>query len=94
MENGKEQAQATGKADRRMEPARDTSPVARTERVRAICPLVLFGSSVAERAEQTRVSERTFYTKTSHFEEEGIESLFASTLQSGASYLCYSPNEP
>ena len=43
-----------------------------------IRPLVLFGSSVAERAEETGTAERTLYRKANRFETEGIESLFAS----------------
>ena len=43
-----------------------------------IRPLVLFGSSAAERAEQTGTAERTLYRKAGRFETEGMESLFAS----------------
>jgi putative transposase len=43
-----------------------------------IRPLVLFGSSVAERAEETGTAERTLYRKAGRFETEGMESLFAS----------------
>lgn len=39
--------------------------------------MVLFGNSVAERVEETDVSERTLYRNTSCFEEEGKESLSA-----------------
>lgn len=45
-------------------------------RYEEIRPLVLFGSSVAERAGQTGTSERTLYRRTDHFEQEGMESLF------------------
>jgi transposase len=38
---------------------------------------VLFGSSVAERAEQTGVSERTLRRRMESFEAEGMEGLFA-----------------
>lgn len=48
------------------------------ESYEVIRPLVLFGSPVAERAEQTGVSERTLYRSTSRFEDEGMESLFDS----------------
>jgi hypothetical protein len=48
------------------------------ENYEAIRPLVLFSSSVAERAEQTGTSERTLYRRVDRFEEEGIESLFDS----------------
>ena len=41
-----------------------------------IRPLVLFGASVAERAEETGTSERTLYRKSGRFGEEGMESLF------------------
>ena len=41
-------------------------------------PLVLFGDPVAERAEETRVAERTLYRRVSRFEAEGMESLFDS----------------
>ncbi len=43
-----------------------------------IRPLVLFGSSVAERAEETGASERTLYRRVGCFEAEGMESLFSS----------------
>ena len=39
---------------------------------------VLFGGSVAERAEQTGVSERTLRRRMESFEAEGMEGLFAS----------------
>ncbi|MDP9439080.1 MAG: helix-turn-helix domain-containing protein [Actinomycetota bacterium] len=42
-----------------------------------IRPLVLFGMPVAERAEQTGSSERTLYRRVSHFEDEGMDALFA-----------------
>ncbi|MCA1837519.1 MAG: helix-turn-helix domain-containing protein, partial [Actinobacteria bacterium] len=42
----------------------------------AIRPLVLFGESVGERAEQTGLSERTLYRRVNRFEAEGMESLF------------------
>jgi transposase len=38
---------------------------------------VLFGASVAERAEQTGVSERTLRRRIERFEAEGMEGLFA-----------------
>lgn len=38
---------------------------------------VLFGSSVAERAEETGVSERTLRRRMERFEREGMDSLFA-----------------
>ncbi len=41
-------------------------------------PLVLFGQSVAERAEQTGASSRTLYRRIDRFEQEGMESLFDS----------------
>jgi hypothetical protein len=47
------------------------------ESYEAIRPLVLFGEPVAERAEQTGVSERTLYRRVEGFEHEGMESLFA-----------------
>lgn len=40
-------------------------------------PLVLFGSPVAERAEETGSSCRTLYRRVSRFEAEGMDSLFA-----------------
>ena len=48
-----------------------------------IRPLVLFGSSVAERAEETGTAERTLYRKAGRFEAEGMESLFASQADRG-----------
>ena len=45
------------------------------ERIRS---LVLFGGSVAARARQTGVSERTLYRRVAGFEEDGMESLFGS----------------
>jgi putative transposase len=45
-------------------------------RYEEIRPLVLFGSSVAERAKETATSERTLYRRVDRFEEEGMESLF------------------
>jgi len=45
-------------------------------RYEEIRPLVLFGSSVAERARETGSSERTLYRRVDRFEIEGIESLF------------------
>lgn len=48
------------------------------ENYEVIRPLVLFGSPASERAEQTGVSERTLYRRTSRFEDEGMESLFDS----------------
>ena len=41
-----------------------------------IRPLVLFGESVAERSDETGVSERTLYRRVEGFEHEGIDSLF------------------
>lgn len=43
-----------------------------------IRPLVLFGMPVFGRAEQTGTSERTLYRRISRFEDEGMDSLFAS----------------
>lgn len=40
-------------------------------------PLVLFGSSVAERARETGTPERTMYRRVERFEEDGMMSLFA-----------------
>jgi transposase len=45
-------------------------------RYEEIRPLVLFGSSVAERASETNTSERTLYRRTDRFGAEGMESLF------------------
>jgi len=45
-------------------------------RYELIRPIVLFGSSVAERARDTDTSERTLYRKADRFDEEGMESLF------------------
>jgi hypothetical protein len=42
-----------------------------------IRPLTLFGSSVAERAPETGIAERTLYRRVGRFEEKGMESLFA-----------------
>jgi putative transposase len=42
-----------------------------------IRPLTLFGSSVAERAGETGIAERTLYRRVGRFEAEGMESLFA-----------------
>ena len=39
-------------------------------------PLVLFGSSVPDRAEETSSSERTLYRKVARFDREGMDSLF------------------
>ncbi len=47
-------------------------------RYEEIRPLVLFGSPVAERAEQTGASERTLYRRMDRFEAEGMESIFGS----------------
>jgi hypothetical protein len=41
-------------------------------------PLVLFGSSVAERAIEIEAAERTLYRRMDRFEIEGMESLFDS----------------
>jgi len=46
------------------------------ERYEAIRPLVLFGSSVAERAGKVGVSERTLYRRVERFDQEGMNSLF------------------
>lgn len=40
-------------------------------------PLVLFGSSVAERSRETGTPVRTLYRKVEHFEEEGPRGLFS-----------------
>jgi putative transposase len=40
-------------------------------------PLVLFGSSVAERARETGTPERTMYRRVERFDEDGMMSLFA-----------------
>jgi len=67
---------------RRVEPADDWEQLRLLmrwpEQVRyeEIRPLVLFGSSVAERAGQSGTSERTLYRRTDRFEQEGMESLF------------------
>ena len=37
---------------------------------------LLFGGSVAERASETKTSERPLYRRTDRFEAEGMESLF------------------
>lgn len=69
---------------RRVEPTDDWKQLellcAWPEHVRyeEIRPLVLFGSPVAERAEQTGASERTLYRRVDRFEVEGMESLFGS----------------
>jgi hypothetical protein len=42
-----------------------------------IRPLVLFGSSVAERTEETGTAERTLYRRVNRFEAEGMDSLFS-----------------
>jgi putative transposase len=42
-----------------------------------IRPLILFGSSVAERTEQTGTAERTLYRRVNRFEAEGMYSLFS-----------------
>ncbi|MBA4117092.1 MAG: helix-turn-helix domain-containing protein, partial [Rubrobacter sp.] len=42
-----------------------------------IRPLVLFGSSVAERAAEVGASERALYRKAGRFEAEGVDVLFA-----------------
>jgi hypothetical protein len=39
-------------------------------------PLVLFGSSVPERAKETRTPERTLYRRVERFERDGMSSLF------------------
>ncbi len=43
-------------------------------------PLVLFGSSVAERAIEIEAAERTLYRRMDRFETEGMESLFDSEM--------------
>jgi putative transposase len=48
------------------------------ENYEVIRPLVLFGSSVAERAKETGTSSRTLYRRMDLFEIEGMESLFDS----------------
>ncbi len=48
------------------------------ENYEVIRPLVLFGSSVAGRAKETGVSERSLYRRVDRFEAEGMESLFDS----------------
>jgi putative transposase len=72
----------SGRRRRRAEPTDDWDQLlcAWPEQVayEEIRPLVLFGSSVAERAEETGSAERTLYRKTSRFKGEGMESLFAS----------------
>ena len=47
-------------------------------RYEEIRPLVLFGGSVAQRAEETGTSERTLYRRVDRFDAEGMESLFGS----------------
>ena len=46
------------------------------ENYEVIRPLVLFGESVAERSEETGVSERTLYRRVEGFEHEGMDGLF------------------
>ena len=46
------------------------------ENYEVIRPLVLFGEPVAQRAEETGVSERTLYRRIEGFEHEGMDSLF------------------
>jgi hypothetical protein len=46
-----------------------------------IRPIVLFGRSPAERAQQTGVSERTIYRKTARFDTLGIVGLIAAEPQ-------------
>jgi len=46
------------------------------ERYETIRPLVLFGDSVAERAQEVGTSERTLYRRVDHFRAEGMDSLF------------------
>ena len=48
------------------------------ERYEELRPLVLFGSSAAERAREVGVPERTLYRRLDRFDAEGMESLFAS----------------
>lgn len=45
-----------------------------------IRPLVLFGSSVAERACETGSSPRTLYRRIDRFEQEGMEGLFEAEM--------------
>lgn len=52
-------------------------------RYEEIRPLVLFGSSVAERARETGSSERTLYRRVDRFEIEGIDSLFDTETAKG-----------
>jgi hypothetical protein len=49
-------------------------------RYEEIRPLVLFGSSVAERAGENGTSERTLYRRTDRFDQEGMESLYVRGL--------------
>jgi transposase len=46
------------------------------ERYETIRPLVLFGDSVAERAQEVGASERTLYRRVDRFQAQGMESLF------------------
>jgi len=48
------------------------------KRYEVIRPLILFGSSVARRAKETGVSERSLYRRVDRFETSGMESLFDS----------------
>ena len=41
-----------------------------------IRPIVLFGFTPAERAQQTGISARTLYRKVARFDETGLQSLF------------------
>lgn len=68
---------------------RHVEPTDEWEKLRLLCgwpeqlayeeirPLVLFGSSVAERAGEVDASERSLYRRVSRFESEGMDSLFA-----------------
>ncbi|HEY6409304.1 MAG TPA: helix-turn-helix domain-containing protein [Ktedonobacteraceae bacterium] len=47
------------------------------EQYELIRPIVLFGDTPAERAEQTGAAERTLYRRVDHFDQEGMMSLFA-----------------
>lgn len=48
------------------------------EQYELIRPIVLFGDTPAERAEQTQAAERTLYRKADRFDQEGMMSLFES----------------
>lgn len=71
------------KRRKRVEPTREWEQLValfewpEQENYEVIRPLVLFGESVAERAEETGVSERTLYRRVEGFEREGMDSLFS-----------------